>query len=178
MTASRSLEDLHPEMRKRVDAWLLDCARFKMDVLVYCTYRPLEEQARLFRINRRLVVINAAAEKLRRAGLEVQATVLLSVGPQPGTDGPKRTKALPGLSFHQRHEFEGASGAMAIDHVHLDGGKALWNDKAAFLASAELAENRGLTWLGRSKSFRELVHLQFDRLGTLDKWTLAKGGYA
>ena len=43
--ASRSLDDLHPEFRARVDLWLLDCKLHGLDVLVYCTYRSDEEQA-------------------------------------------------------------------------------------------------------------------------------------
>lgn len=43
--ASRSLDDLHPEFRARVDMWLEKCALSGLDILVYCTYRSLEEQA-------------------------------------------------------------------------------------------------------------------------------------
>jgi peptidoglycan LD-endopeptidase CwlK len=50
--ASRSLDDLHPEFRARVDLWLIDCKLHEIDVLVYCTLRTLEEQAALYAIGR------------------------------------------------------------------------------------------------------------------------------
>lgn len=49
---SRSLDDLHPEFRARVNVWLTQCEAADIDVLVYCTLRSLEEQARLFAIGR------------------------------------------------------------------------------------------------------------------------------
>jgi peptidoglycan LD-endopeptidase CwlK len=50
--ASRSLDDLHPEFRARVDMWLEKCKAAGIDVLVYCTYRSLDEQAALYAIGR------------------------------------------------------------------------------------------------------------------------------
>ena len=46
--SSRRLEDLHPLMRPLVDAFLAACAREGIDLLVTCTYRSNEEQARLY----------------------------------------------------------------------------------------------------------------------------------
>lgn len=43
--ASRSLDALKPEFRARVNIWLEQCALQGLDILVYCTYRSLEEQA-------------------------------------------------------------------------------------------------------------------------------------
>ena len=46
--SSRRLEDLHLLMRPLVDAFLAACAREGIDILVTCTYRSDEEQARLY----------------------------------------------------------------------------------------------------------------------------------
>jgi peptidoglycan L-alanyl-D-glutamate endopeptidase CwlK len=46
--SSRRLEDLHPLMRPLVDAFLAACKRDDIDILVTCTYRSDEEQARLY----------------------------------------------------------------------------------------------------------------------------------
>ncbi len=46
--SSRRIEDLHPLMRPLVDAFLAACARDDIDILVTCTYRSDEEQARLY----------------------------------------------------------------------------------------------------------------------------------
>lgn len=45
---SRSLDDLRPEVRSQVDAFLASCAAAELDVLVTCTSRTLEEQAALY----------------------------------------------------------------------------------------------------------------------------------
>lgn len=45
---SRRLEDLHPLMRPMVGAFLVFCAGEGIDILVTCTYRSDEEQARLY----------------------------------------------------------------------------------------------------------------------------------
>lgn len=50
--ASRSLDDLRPEFRARVDLWLIDCKLHEIDILVYCTLRSLKEQADLYAIGR------------------------------------------------------------------------------------------------------------------------------
>jgi peptidoglycan L-alanyl-D-glutamate endopeptidase CwlK len=45
---SRRLEDLHPLMRPLVNAFLSACKHDDIDILVTCTYRSDEEQARLY----------------------------------------------------------------------------------------------------------------------------------
>ena len=62
--ASRRLEDLHPDVEQRVRAWVAGCAARGIDVLVYCTLRPAEEQAALYRQGRETpgpIVTNAPA---------------------------------------------------------------------------------------------------------------------
>lgn len=45
---SRSLDDLHPQMRPLVDLWLARCKAAGLEVLVTCTYRPQSEQDDLY----------------------------------------------------------------------------------------------------------------------------------
>ena len=45
---SRSLDDLRPEIRPKVDAWLAACTAAGIDVLVTCTLRSNEDQAVLY----------------------------------------------------------------------------------------------------------------------------------
>lgn len=59
---SRSLEDLEPGTRAKVDLWLDNCRHRGVDLLVYCTLRTPEEQAALYAIGRETpgrVVTNA-----------------------------------------------------------------------------------------------------------------------
>lgn len=46
--ASRNLRDLHPSVAARFTAWVKACRDRDVEVLVYCTYRSLEEQAELY----------------------------------------------------------------------------------------------------------------------------------
>lgn len=48
MISSRDLADLHPSVRAKCSAHLAACKAKKIDVLVTCTYRDAEEQARLY----------------------------------------------------------------------------------------------------------------------------------
>ncbi len=50
--ASRSLDDLAPVVKARALAFLSECQRAGLDVLVYCTLRSNEEQAALYRVGR------------------------------------------------------------------------------------------------------------------------------
>lgn len=46
--SSRRLEDLYPQTRAKVDAWLTDCECQGLDILVTSTYRSFAEQAELY----------------------------------------------------------------------------------------------------------------------------------
>lgn len=45
---SRSLDDLNPTVASKVRAWLSACTAAGIDVLITCTFRSNEEQARLY----------------------------------------------------------------------------------------------------------------------------------
>lgn len=84
--SSRSLDDLKPVFRKRVDMWLADCHSVSLDVLVYCTLRTSEEQEALWAIGRTKpgkVVTNAhAGQSAHNYGLALDFVPLLHGKPQ------------------------------------------------------------------------------------------------
>lgn len=63
------------------------------------------------------------------------------------------TNAKAGQSFHNYR--------CAFDFVPLVNGKAMWADTALFERCGVIAEQCGLEWAGRWKSFKELAHCQF-----------------
>ena len=46
--ASRSLDDLHPIVKKKAEQFLEACEARGIDILIYCTYRSPEEQDELY----------------------------------------------------------------------------------------------------------------------------------
>lgn len=153
--ASRRLSDLHPDTRRKVSTFLALAEDAHFPVLIYCTYREDEEQARLFRQGRTISEIVAKAEELRTEyGRMDLAKLLMDVGPQYGR---RVTNAGPGQSLH-RYRY-------AADGVPLRDGKPIWDDevpedKAAWARYGELAEAAGLEWSGRWQHFKETPHIQ------------------
>jgi peptidoglycan L-alanyl-D-glutamate endopeptidase CwlK len=157
--ASRQINDLEPETRAigyRLQAALNAAG---LDVVMYCTLRTIDEQARLFRQGRSIEMIREKILELQDLGRDDLARVIEDVGPQYG----KRivTYAGPGQSLHNY--------GMAIDSVVLIAGKPAWNpndgtnDEAemhAWRRYGEIAEDCGFEWAGRWKRFRELPHIQ------------------
>lgn len=90
--SSRSLDDLRPEFRAAVDAWLADCKADGLDLLVYCTLRARSEQAALYAQGRTLpgrVVTNAKpGESAHNYGLALDFVPLRLGKPdwEPGND--------------------------------------------------------------------------------------------
>ncbi len=54
MAASRKLEDLLPHVQIAAKEFLRQCTADGLDVLIYCTFRPREEQEHLYAIGRTL----------------------------------------------------------------------------------------------------------------------------
>ena len=128
------------------------------DVLIYCTFRPLDEQARLFRQGRSLLQIQQKAEELERVWRRPDlAALLMSVGPQHETRIV--TWAGPGQSLHNY--------GLALDAVPLLGGKPCWDPEASAEAAllwqqyGELGMAAGFEWAGTwPKAKREFPHMQ------------------
>lgn len=62
--ASRKLEDLNDPTRRRAEQFLAACKDAGLDILIYCTHRPDEEQDELYKIGRSKpgrIVTNARA---------------------------------------------------------------------------------------------------------------------
>ena len=75
--------------------------------------------------------------------------------------GKKVTNAKGGQSFHNYR--------VAFDFVPVVNGKAAWNDANLFTRCGTIAENCGLEWAGRWKSFKEMAHCQYTQgLSLLD----------
>jgi peptidoglycan L-alanyl-D-glutamate endopeptidase CwlK len=129
--ASRNLEDLAGIFRPRVEDWLDDCKSEGLDILVYCTLRPLEEQAKLYKIGR----------TVKGEGVTANRPM-----------GRKVTNAKPGSSAHNY--------GMAVDFVPLVGGKAQWSNKKLYQRAIDLAKQRNIGSLVNDPDFPEMAHLQ------------------
>lgn len=153
---SRDLNDLQPQTRERAKQLLLLAGEAGLTLLIYCTLRPLDEQARLYRQGRSLATIQDKADELSDAfGRPDLAEILMGVGPQHGRIV---TSAAPGQSYHNY--------GLAIDGVVLRGGKPVWGhtsneDLSYWTRYGELAEDVGFKWAGRWRGrSREFPHLQ------------------
>lgn len=157
----RNLDGLQPDMRELALAHEAACQAHGMDVLIYCTLRPHDEQARLFRQGRALWEIKARADDLRDLyGRPDLADILMGVGPQKG----RRilTWAAPGQSLHGY--------GYAYDGVPLIDGKIIYGneqnipddiERAAWDLYGRLAVECGLEWAGNWPARkREMPHCQ------------------
>lgn len=153
--ASRDLNDLKGEVRAKAKTLLKRCEESGLDLLIYCTLRTIEEQAKLFRQGRSFEQIKKKAEELNtrwnRADL---SELLFSVGSQYGR---KVTNAGPGQSMHNY--------GLAFDAVPLRSGKPVWQstkpeDKALWKLYGRLGVEVGLEWAGNWTKFREFPHMQ------------------
>jgi peptidoglycan L-alanyl-D-glutamate endopeptidase CwlK len=153
--ASRKINDLIPEMREKAEKVVQRCADQNVDLLIYCTLRSLEEQARLYRKTRTRWAIEQKMNSLKARGFAFLAEILAGVGPQEGPLGRHVTCAGPGESWHNY--------ARAFDAVPLVDGKEAW-DVDAFAREWEIygeaAEAAGLQWAGRWVTFKEYPHAQ------------------
>jgi peptidoglycan L-alanyl-D-glutamate endopeptidase CwlK len=130
MKDSRSIEDLHPLMRARVEEWLTDCKTLGLEILITCTFRSLATQAILYTYGR--TVPNPNSKPTPKYPL-----------------GKVATNAQPGES---PHNF-----GLAIDFVIMNNGKADWTGTSPNWNKAiELAQGRGM----KSLRPMESAHLQ------------------
>lgn len=158
--ASRRIEDLAPDTQEKARDFARECMIRGLDVIIYCTYRSEEEQARLYRRGRSLAEIKAMAAILEKHfGRSDLARILMGVGPQFGL---KVTNAAPGQSAHPYR--------VAFDGVPVRCGKMIWIDEGIpneeeedhklWLLYGQIAESVGLEWAGRWARFREMPHIQ------------------
>ena len=150
--ASRSLTDLDTGVRAQAREVVSACEQVGVDLLIYCTLRPLEEQARLYRQSRSRDEINAKMTRLRNRGFDFLARIIEDVGP---CYGRHVTNATAGESWHNYGE--------AWDAVPLIGGKPAWNylqAKSQWDAYGECVRQVDMFWAGDWTRFREYPHAQ------------------
>jgi len=142
-------------MQERVHQFVRFCDELGVKILIYCTYRTVEEQARLYRKGRNISDINRKAHQLREEyGRPDLADLLIAVGPQHGSIV---TNAGPGQSMHNYR--------LAADGVPLLDGKPVWNtrtrdEQEAWGIYGDMALRAGLEWAGNWTRFREFPHVQ------------------
>ena len=150
--ASRKIEDLAPDVQIAANLIVGGCANEDVDILIYCTLRRLEGQARLYRQSRSWVEISHKIDKFKARGLGFLADIIQEVGIY---HGPHVTNAAPGESWHNYAE--------AFDGVPMIGGKPAWNyDDAPFEWGmyGAMVREAGLNWSGDWKKFKEIAHAQ------------------
>jgi hypothetical protein len=125
-----------------------------LKLLLYCGYRSLEEQARLWRKSRNAVQIVQKCKDLSSLGFPELAEVIDRVGPQRGVIGRHVTMAGPGESFHNY--------GLAADLVILQDGKPDWDvsNPDAWLTWGRFVVRNCLFWGGSWTHFQELPHVQ------------------
>jgi len=163
--ASRNIDLLVPELKEKAQA-LVEKAPF--EVLIYCTVRSAEEQAKLWRQSRSTKVIKEKIEVLNRYGHKELAEILNGVGPQ---SGPPVTHAGPGESWHQYGQ--------AFDCVPMINGKPVWDvhkNKTVWVSLGTLAIDLGLNWGGNWPKWADYPHFQLPITGNPLKQGL-KGCY-
>jgi peptidoglycan L-alanyl-D-glutamate endopeptidase CwlK len=155
--ASRDLNSLKPVVKKKAERVIDVCGQVDVDILIYCTLRTLEEQARLYRQSRSWVEIKNKILTYEKNGFGFLGKIIDSVGP---CTGPHVTNAGPGESWHNYGE--------AWDAVPLIGGKAAWsyqNAKPEWDAYGECIRQVGMEWAGDWVNFREYPHAQLQSGG-------------
>ena len=139
------------EKAKRVMEY---CKEEGVILLIYCTMRPLEEQAILFRKSHDWKDIENKINKLESRGFDFLADIIKNVGPQKQIKPV--TNAAPGESFHAYGE--------AFDAVPLLSGKPIWNYndyKDGWDTYAKALKENDLVWGGDfGKKFKDLPHAQ------------------
>ena len=155
-TVSRSLSALVPYLADVARRLVLALDAQGVDLLIYCTHRTPEEQARLWRQGRSIEQIEQGAAELRdKLARPDLAEILLDVGPQAGLRPV--TYAMPGQSLHQY--------GLAFDAVTIRDGKPVWGtslreDVRAWTVYGKAAQEQGLLWAGSWKRFKEYPHCQ------------------
>ena len=151
--ASRDLNDLIPEVKEKALKVQQICKEAGgYDLLIYCTLRSVEEQARLYRQSRSRNVIDLKIQKFRDRGFDFLADIIESVGP---CNGPHVTSAAPGESWHNYGH--------AWDAVPLISGKPIWNyqhAKTQWDIYAQAVRENELQWGGDWNRFRDYTHAQ------------------
>lgn len=148
--ASRNPVDLVPELKTKALSFIEDCEKHGIDLVITCTLRSFEEQARLYRQGRSLAEIQRKIESLKAAGKSDMAAYITKVGPQKSTQ--KVTNAAPGESMH--------NWGKAFDVVPVENGKCIWGNDLLWTQIGEIGIAHGLEWGGFWHSIIDKPHFQ------------------
>lgn len=145
-------DGLVPEFRDRLDVLEKNCATEGVIMRPYFGLRDPVTQAKLWRQSRSHDQVVHAEQRLVDEAAPFLAECLTKAGPQP--NGPWKTNALPGQSWHQWGE--------AMDYVWMVDGKECWtvssDPKNGYRVLARYATALGLT---SGMSFGDNDHVQF-----------------
>lgn len=171
---SRKISDLHSSFREKALLFQHACDEEGLQVLIYCTLRTVEQQARLYRKGRSFQEIQNKAVELktvyRRPDL---AKILLDVGPQKSKTIV--TWAGPGQSLHNY--------GLAFDGCPTQEGKLVWAEKdpeddLLWLKYGDVAKSFDLVWAGNwKKSKREFPHVQMPDVHWRDLIRIGPSGF-
>ena len=151
--ASRKLRDLSISVASKAIQVLSGCADRQVELLIYCTYRTVEEQSRLYRNGRGILAIESKAKQLSdKYNRPDLGELLIRVGPQFGERIV--TYAGPGQSMHNYRA--------AFDAVPVVDGKLQWSpDAVEWQIYGNVCAEVGLEWAGTwSIKKREYPHAQ------------------
>lgn len=153
--STRSLNKLHPDFRRKAEKILMTTDAKGINLLIYCTVRTCEEQARLYRSTRTWAEIEKKIEQFFAGGFSFLADILIGVGPQAGVLDRHVTWAGPGESWHNY--------GFAFDAVVMVNGKPDWamDYPSKWQLYGQIARDCGCEWAGDwSGKKREYVHVQ------------------
>lgn len=156
MTVSRNIEDLHKDLQPLCRAMIEKAHSEGLALLITCTYRSNDEQARLYQLGR---TINSG----------IDDTIARPFGRTV-------TNAKAGESAHN-FTIDGKPAAKAFDIVPLRNGRPVWGTKGDGLDSGpsddatddlelwqrlgKIGTDLGLNWYGLPTApFREFPHFQ------------------
>ena len=153
--ASRDLADLTPDMRAAAEQVIETCREQGIDLIICCTHRTHEEQARLFCQGRTRPDIQARADDLDAIyGRPDLAAILMAATPQGGM---KTTNAAPGQSSHH---YGLAFDAVPVRDGRVARGIVLPADREMWQTYGAAAYAAGLSWAGGWRNYKEYPHAQ------------------
>lgn len=149
--ASNDLKRLPVEFQEKIDQLINNLS---FPILIYCTGRSAEEQAKLWRQNRSIEVIEKKKGILEKYGHHELAKILIDVGPQYG---PHVTHSGPGESWLQYYK--------AFEAVPFVNGMPVWNynkNKEIWQELGREATNLGINWAGNWLKWCDYSHFQIE----------------